>query len=250
LGALCPALRADFVCLGDARVPSGTPSTLTLAFDACACCPSATCAVTVDDRARVVRVETGLCPDPCACDACVTPVVDCALPALARGTWTVEAQGHPAFLLTVEAAATGAPPSSACVMFASADSCAESAPLRGRPMRVAEACVEGRSTGLGEHEVVLVDDCGGCARDGTCVVTATERLTDDLPPGRDVRVEASLYDGACDGACPPACFERRRRCRIPAGVPGTTDRVFVPGLPPLLYDVGGGARACVGSAAP
>ena len=108
--------------------------------------------------------------------------------------------------------------------------------LAGQPQRVTRACVREVVGSPGRLEVDLHDTCGGCEREGPCVVEEVERLTFDLPPGRDLRVVARRYGGACDGACPEVCMPQTRTCVMPPLDPSGFHRVIIEGGPIVTLD--------------
>lgn len=239
-GLACPAVRADFACFESYALPVGRTSTIALSFDTCACCAETECAVAVDPASRSLRLTTTLCPDPCDCATCNTPVAACEIPALAAGTWRVEVNGETAFEVRAEEDAPGAiaePP--ACIELADDDACTGAADILAAPLRrAARACARPVSDSTQRWEVELGDDCGGCERDSTCTVSATPRSTDDLPPGFDLTVENRGYWGACDGACPEICMPYTRTCALPP-LPAGLHRLSVAGGPTLLFESGG-----------
>lgn len=240
-GLRCEPVRADFACLESFVVPAGRPSVLPLSFDVCACCAQTECGVSVDTAGRTVRVTTTLCPDPCDCATCNTPLAQCELPALAAGTWTLEVNGGAAMTLPVVRDEPGLiPPPPACVDFAAADGCtaAEGVLRATQPQRATRACVRPTVDSSQRYELDLYDECGGCDRESTCTVEVTERLTDDLPAGSDVRVRARRYAGACDGACPEICMPHTRTCAIPPFDASGLTRVIVEGGPSFTFTAG------------
>ncbi|MBX3251374.1 MAG: hypothetical protein KF901_29625 [Myxococcales bacterium] len=242
---LCPAVRASFTCLESFVAPANERFELPVSFDECGCCAEATCGVDVDVRSRTLHLTTGLCPDPCDCDACHTPVARCAVPGLPRGDWRVEVNGAPAFVLPVSDADFFVPPPPACMRYAEDDGCDASDPISsGRPDPITEVCVDlDRASARGHVAWAVNDGCGGCAREGICGAVVMERLTDDLPPGGDIFLEPRRYFGACDGACPPACFETEQLCPLPTLDPGGFYRVYVHGALVFSFTEGQG-RAC------
>lgn len=225
---VCAETRGDFTCLESFTALAERPFVLPVSFDTCGCCAETSCSVAVDRGAQTLRLTTGLCPDPCDCDACITPVAECAVPALPAGEWRVEVNGDDAFFLPVDFEDSLIPPSPACVTYAEPDSCEPSDPLSGRPEPISEVCVRPDFL-TGGHVAHLVNDCGTCDREGPCLATVMERLTDDLPPGGDIFLMPMRYFGACDGACPPVCIETTRECPLPELMPGGVYRVFVHG---------------------
>lgn len=55
----------------------------------------------------------------------------------------------------------------------------------------------------------------------------TERLTDDPPPGGDIRLSPTRYFSACAGDCPAICIETERQCPLPTLLPRDVYRVYV-----------------------
>ncbi|UJR84602.1 hypothetical protein [Sandaracinus amylolyticus] len=243
-GLTCAPTRADFVCLESIVVPAATPFTLPLAFDTCGCCAQTECAVVdVTRDSRTVRLVTTLCPDPCDCDACNTPIAQCEIPGLPAGEWLVEVNGAPAMVLPV--ASPHHTNGRTCVDFAEDDECTRGREvLEGRPMRPSRACVRRGFGGESHDELDLVEECGTCDRESTCEVRVVPRLTDDLPPGSDLHVTANRYLGACDGVCPPVCIENTRTCPLPSLPPGDVNRVFVDGEPILTFTSGESEVVC------
>ena len=70
------------------------------------------------------------------------------------------------------------------------------------------------------------------------------RLTDDLPPGGDLRVDPRVFFPGCELACPPVCMERTRECTTPELTPGDVYRVFVGDELALTFTAGEGGRVC------
>ena len=243
-GLFCPLLRANGVCLENTPVPAGRPFELPFQLDTCGCCPSTECAVGVDPATRTLRVTTTFCADPCACAACNPAVARCAFPALDAGTWTLEVNGEPASRLAVGEEPGLVPAPAACIDFAELTTCESATPLDGAPQRATDVCVS--SDRAQRHIVSLVDTCGGCTLEGPCVVTVEKRVTDDLPPGNEIRVSATRYENACMTACLAVCMETTRTCILPPLVEGETQRVFVEGRPPFVFVSGRDVRACSG----
>jgi hypothetical protein len=243
-GLLCPVLRANGVCLEDARIAAGRAFELPFQLDTCGCCPATECAVGVDAATRTLRVTTTFCADPCDCAACNPAVARCAFPALDAGTWTLEVNGEPASRLEVDDGPGVVPAPAACIDFAEDNGCDTGDPLGGAPQRATDVCVT--SDRAQRHVVSLVDACGGCSLEGPCVVTVEKRFTDDLPSGNEIRVSATRYENACMPACPEVCMETTRTCILPPLVEGETQRVFVEGRPPFVFVSGREVRACSG----
>jgi hypothetical protein len=243
-GLRCPLARAEWACFESFLIPPDRPFELPLSIDACDCCPMSECAVTVDAASRMLRATTTLCPGLCDCVACNPAVARCQVPGLSQGVWTVEVNGTIAMRLPVADDPGLVPSPPACVDFAEADACTGEGVLEGSRQRASRVCV---TSGFDDRLVLRIDDdCGTCDREGPCTVTAEPRLTDDLPPGTDLRVVASRFFGACDGACPPACFETSRTCVIPPLPPGEVHRVFVEGVAPFTFVSGSGVDVCSG----
>jgi hypothetical protein len=228
-GPACEPRRADWTCLVESFLaPANEPFELPVTFDTCGCCPSTTCGVEVDRGAQVLRLSSGLCNDDvCDCAGCNAPTARCAVPPLPRGDWTVEVNGAPAFVLPVEEEISLVPPPPACVRYAAPDvSCEPSDPLDAQPEPTSEVCIAQVPTSS-RLVARLVNDCGGCASEGTCTAVVTERFTDDLPPGGEIRLSPTRYFSACGGACPPVCIETERECPLPTLIPGGFYRVYV-----------------------
>lgn len=242
-GLRCPLARADWACVEPFPIAPGRPFTLPVTLDACGCCPTSECAVSVDAPARVLRITTSLCDDVCDCVACFPAVAACEVPALRAGAWTVEANGALAMELTVGDEA-GDLPRAACTHFAEADGCTREGVLDGRLQRADRVCVAPSPDG--GHVVRVTDSCGNCDLEGPCSVLARARRTDDLPSGTDLTVLARRYAGACIGECADVCTETTRTCVLPRLEPGETHRVFVEGGPTLTFVSGSGDEVCVG----
>lgn len=226
-GAACETRRADWTCLDSFAARSGQPFELPVTFDTCGCCPSTTCAVDVDRGAQVLRLTSGLCNDDvCDCDGCLAPTARCEIPPLSEGNWRVEVNGDPAFVLPVSDDDFAPPP--ACVRYAApgGDLCEPTDPLDSQPEHVDSVCIAGVATSS-RHVARLVNECGGCESAGVCTAVVTERLTDDLPAGGDIRLSPTRYFSACGGACPPVCIETERACPLPQLLAGGFYRVFV-----------------------
>ncbi|WP_157068561.1 hypothetical protein [Sandaracinus amylolyticus] len=238
-GLTCAPTRADFACLESFAVPAGRDFTLPLAFDTCGCCAQTECAVVdVTRDSQTLRLVTALCPDPCDCDACNTPIAQCEIPALPPGEWLVEVNGAPAMRLPVVDEELPLPPGG-CIDFAEDDACTRGPGVfEGRAMRPSRACVRRGIGGTSHDELDLTEECGTCDRESTCEVRVMTRLTTDLPPGSDLHVTAGRYVGGCDGICPPVCIENTRTCALPSLPPGDVNRIFVDGSPILTFTSG------------
>lgn len=245
--SVCPLLRADASCL-ETAIFAGQPFELPFQYDTCGCCIETSCSVLVDERTRTLRLTTGLCPDPCDCDACITPRGTCSVPAIsedAAGQWTVEVNGTAAFTTYVaprEIPSEPVPPT--CATYAEIDECGGARPdFTTGPVR-GDICVEAvhhadRTT------LRVVDPCWDCGRlDSSCTVTVHERLTDDLPPGYDIDLHARDYWTACDVDCPAVCIPHTRECDVPALDPSAYNRVFVDGEYVTAYVAGGPSAPC------
>ena len=240
-GFLCEPVRADFSCLPGDTFPAGEAFDLPYAFDGCGCCTESECAVDVDPAARTLRLTTTLCPDPCDCAVCATPTGSCRVPALEPGTWTLEANGEPAMRLEARAPEPGfVPPPPTCVDYAQVDEC-RGDPLDSTPMNVDQVCVGPR---FDRTVLELLNRCGSCERESSCAVALEPRLTDDLPPGGDLRVDPRVFFPGCELACPPVCMERTRECTTPELTPGDVYRVFVGDELALTFTAGEGGRVC------
>jgi hypothetical protein len=246
-GLFCPLFPASAVCLESGLLPARRPFELSFQLDACGCCPGSECAVDVAPASRTLRVTTTLCADPCDCAACNAAFARCAFPALEPGTWTLEVNGEPASRLEVDDGTSLVPAPPACTDFAAVSPCDSATPLDGPAQRATDACVS--SDFAMRHEVRLIDSCGGCTLEGPCVVTVEKRLTDDLPPGNEIRVSASRYENACMPGCLAVCMETTRTCLLPPLVEGETQRVYVEGLAPFTFVSGARVSACASDGA-
>jgi hypothetical protein len=217
-------------------MPAGIPFDLPFQFDGCACCAATSCDVAVDASSRTLRVGTHLCPDSCDCDACNTPRGTCSVPALpldSVGQWTVEVNGTAAFVIGVADAfdpTVGPPPG--CATYAEPDSCGRTPDFTMGPIR---GSVEHRR--LADRDVlVLTHDCWPCGDiDSECEAIVAPRLTDDLPPGGEITLDARHYSTACDVLCTDDCVAHERECALPPLVPGDVYRVRVDGEVVLTF---------------
>jgi hypothetical protein len=243
---MCPLVRADVACMEGVAAAPGVPFILPLAFDACGCCVESECRVEV--RGDTVHLTTTLCPDPCDCDGCVLPEVDCAIPALREGVYEVVVNGAPAFSFPVAADSGIVPSPPICDRFAQEDECRLSDRLPDvSGWRPDSVCVETRaaSTRSGNDPVVVQvgSDCWGCGDlMGPCVVTVEPRFTDDLPPGGEIRVRPSTFPTECDVDCPAVCIAAQLDCFVPPLTDGDFYRVWLDGEAMLSFvagDVGG-----------
>lgn len=240
----CPPTRADWACFDDAfAAPVGTPFELPVQLDTCACCAETECVVEADDASRTLRLTTALCPDPCDCDACFLPVVECEVPPLREGDWTVVANGAEAFTLPVTDEEPFTPP--ACATFAQEDSCALDERIETVPFPPEQICVAEHRL-VDRAEVSLVRSCPDCAQlDGPCNVALHPRFTDDLPPGGDLHIDAATgHTTDCDVDCPAVCVERTQRCISPRLNDGEFYRVFYDGRVVGSFTAGTGAASC------
>lgn len=233
-GSECGLLRPDSLCIEGALPRAGEPFELPLLFhNRCYCEEVAHCDVTVDRARRTIVAETRFCEQPAACFACVPDVTaTCSVPALEPGDWALEVNGAPATELEI------APPTApefmvaGCTALASPSPCggAPSLALPGAQSQIETFCI----SRLGTSERYLLDlreSCYPCPSAlGTCGVVSELRLTDDLPHGYDLHIDARHFDDGCDGACPPGCFERQRDCITPELEPGATYRVIQNGV--------------------
>lgn len=227
-GPSCEPRRADWTCLESFVAPADAPFELPVTFDTCGCCPSTSCGVDVDRGARVLRLTSGLCNDDvCDCAGCIAPTARCEIPSIPAGDWTVEVNGDPAFVLPVSHEDVFVAPPPACVRYAAPETaCEPSDPLDSQIEPVSEVCIAQVPTSS-RHVARLMNDCGGCASEGVCTAVVMERLTDDLPPGGDIRLSPTRYFSACGGACPPVCIETERECPLPQLLAGGFYRVYV-----------------------
>ena len=241
---MCPAVRADATCLESFLVEPGRAFELPVAFDTCVCCGESECHVAVDHVSQRIWLTTALCPDPCDCDACITPTAACEVPALETGTWAVEVNGAEAFELPVLEDSGFAPPPPACATYAEPDVCSPSSPLGGMPVVADGVCVvEGHASG--ETRIELERDCGGCDLvPGPCEVSVEPRYTDDLPEGGEIRVNVTEYRTACTVACTEECMRTRRTCLVPPLTRGHFYRVWVADTVMTSFTSGASTRAC------
>lgn len=236
----CPEVRADATCLESFALEAHRPFVLPFQFDGCGCCVETECFVRADEATRTLSLTTHLCPDPCDCDACITPTGGCSVPALTElGQWTVEVNGTVAFAIGVVDSSDPihAPAPPGCVTYAEIDECGGAVPdLTTGPVH-GSVC---RSTrGDGREVLLLTDECWGCGDlDSSCTAIASPRLTDDLPPGADITLTARQYGTNCDVDCPGACIRHTRECALPELVRGEHYRVLVDGEVALSF-VGG-----------
>lgn len=248
-GALtCPARRADLTCLEAFVVEPGVPFELPVSFDACACCAEAQCRVEsagIELGEPTLRLRTGLCPDPCLCAACNQPQATCEVPPLDAGVWNVVVNDAPAFRLPVSDGVFERPPPT-CVAYAEEDVCRRGdGPVDGTGWRPREVCAARRG-GAPERTVLeLTSDCWGCGDlDAPCIVSLEPRLTDDLPPGGELRVSPRLHPTACDVDCPAICEPHTTECQVPPLEPGHFYRVWVDGEVFVSFTAGEDARTC------
>lgn len=245
----CPLARADASCLESFAIQAGRAFELPFQYDGCGCCVATSCDVSVDAASRTLRLATGLCADPCDCDACITPRGTCAVPPLpvsALGQWTVEVNGTVAFGIGVvdasDPTATPAPPG--CATYAERDECGGAVPdLTTGPVRGA-ICVE--VADRAERRVLrLHATCWSCGMlDSACDALLLPRFTDELPPGADIQLHARDYATACDVDCPGVCLEHVRECDFPRLEAGSYYRVFVDGEEQLAFVEGEPSRPC------
>lgn len=243
---LCPEARADATCLRSFFAPAATPFELPVAFEGCACCADAECRAEPDFATQTLRLTTTLCPDPCDCDACNIPTALCEVPALPEGDWDVVVNGSHAFTLPVLFDSGLVPLPPACATFASPDFCAFDEEITLIPSRPSTICV-GPSSPYGNREmnIQMSFECPSCGElNGTCVVIAEPRYTDDLPPGGELRIISTLHVTDCDVDCPPECSLRVQDCWVPPLVEGEFYRVWLGDSIVSSFTVGGGAVAC------
>jgi hypothetical protein len=227
----CPIARADASCLESFAIPAGLPVELPFQFDGCGCCIETQCAVSVDAAARVLSLETHLCPDPCDCDTCITPTGTCSVPPLpldALGEWTVRVNGTSAFRIgVIDPFDPVAPPPPGCATYAEIDDCGGAQPdFTMGPVR---GCVEHHRPS-DRDTLVLYEACGTCGEiPSACDASLLPRFTADLPPGADIQLHARRYFTGCDVDCPDVCIEQRFECALPPLAPGEYYRVFVDG---------------------
>ncbi len=243
----CPLLRADASCLESFQIIAGRPFELPFQYDTCGCCIETSCDVVVDEADRTLRLSTGLCPDECDCDACITPRGSCAVPPIreaAAGQWTVEVNGTDAFRIgVVPSDVSVEPPPHACATYAEPDPCGGRPDFTTGPVR-GDVCVE-----VAEHAdrtaLAVIDFCATCSDvDAACNVTVFERLTDDLPFGYDIELHAGTYTSSCALACPDVCEVHARECDVPALDPSAYNRVMIDGEVVTTYGPGVARTAC------
>jgi len=244
----CPEVRADATCLESFAIQANAPFVLPFQFDGCGCCIETECEVRADEATRTIALTTHLCPDPCDCDACITPTGGCSVPALTElGQWTVEVNGTVAFAIGVVDLSDPihTPPPPGCATYAEVDECGGATPdLTTGPVR-GSVCRAGSSSGDLRQVLRLTDPCWGCGDlDSSCAAIVAPRLTDDLPPGGDITLTARRYGTNCDVDCPGVCIEHTRECDLPPLVAGEYYRVIVDGEVALSFVEGEPMAAC------
>ncbi|MFO0714589.1 MAG: hypothetical protein U0353_32410 [Sandaracinus sp.] len=228
----CPLERPLASCFESFAIPAGQPTSLPFEMAGCGCCIQTACEVSVDEAARVVHLTTTACPDACRCDACNVPRGSCELPPLhTLGAWTVEANGVPGFSIGVVEVSdpTFAPPPPGCASYAEPDTCGGAPPdFTAGPERGAVCLAR---DAIGSRLVLsMTRSCTTCGRlDSSCDVILEPRLTDDLPPGGELRLTVRDYATACDIDCPGACIPHVRECVLPPLTNGDYYRVWVDG---------------------
>lgn len=223
----CPATRPDTTCLASFQVAPDRELFLPYDFDACGCCVETECVTSVDEAQRTIAIDTTLCPDVCDCDACGATHGSCRVPPLAEGTWTVVANGVPAFELPVLADSALIPPPPGCASYADADPCGGALPFAGRVLGEG-VCWAPRASTSTLDVLTVVDTCAGCSdAAGPCYATLEPRLTDDLPPGGDLHLVVEQYRTNCELNCPPVCTPLEHTCVVPALVRGDFYRVYL-----------------------
>ena len=244
----CPLLRPDATCLESFALIAGRPFELPFQYDTCGCCIETSCDVAMDVGARTLRLSTGLCPDPCDCDACVTPRGTCAVPAIpvsATGQWTVEVNGTVAFSIGVVEDEPGLVPGpSGCATYAEIDECGGGVPSLTTGPVTGDICVHVQDR-FDRRVLTLESRCWSCGQiDSECRAIVSERLTDDLPAGGDITLHARDYWTACDVDCPEVCIDHVRECDLPPLDPGSFYRVFVDGRLVHSFVEGGASTTC------
>ncbi len=240
----CELTRPDVSCFESFLIAPRRAFELPFAFDTCGCCIETECAVTVDAATRTLSLSTTLCPDPCDCDACVTPTGTCAVPPLEEGLWRVVVNDFTAFELPVAEDGGLVPPPPACASYAEVDSCTPAFPLSSLPPPT-DVCVTTAPLRSTLDVLRVHEPCGSCGRlAGPCYASLTPRLTDDLPPGGDIRIASTEYGTACDIDCPGVCVPQDRDCVVPSLVPGDFYRVFLDGVQHETFVAGGPRTAC------
>lgn len=241
----CEPLRPDVSCFESFLVQPGRAFELPFSFDTCGCCIETECAVSVDTATHTLSLTTTLCPDPCDCDACITPTGTCSIPPLEEALWRVDVNGFTAFELPVAGDGGLVPPPPACASYADVDRCEPAFPLSGVPFMLGEVCVELGASRSTLDVVRIHDPCGTCTfLDGPCYAALTPRLTDDLPPGGDLHIAGTEYGTACDVDCPAVCVPRDHECIVPPLVRGDFYRVFVGDEPHGTFVAGEPSAAC------
>ena len=245
LPLMCPVVAADALC-GFLPMQAGIRQTLPLTFDTCACCARTECDVRVDPASLRIELTTTLCPDPCDCDTCEAPTVECALPPLPPGEWRVSINGAPAFEVPfVEGSIEATPP--LCVTRAVQDECRPSSVFGVlEPWRAGSLCAAAASDSFAPSKIEVFGDCAPCAfLQGPCTASMSERLTDDLPPGADLYVDVQMYPTTCDVDCPAICQAGSQTCITPRLQPGHFYRVFTDeGALIGSFVAGSGERGC------
>lgn len=242
---MCPLVAADAFC-GYLPLQAGRRQILPLTFDTCACCAETECDVRVSPASRSIELTTTLCPDPCDCDTCEAPTVECELPPLPPGEWRVSINGAPAFELPfVEGSIEATSP--LCLTRAAEDACAPSSVFGVLEAWNAGAlCAEAARGSFAPSQIEIFGDCAPCAfLQGPCTASMSERFTDDLPPGADLHVDLQMYPTTCDVDCPAVCTTGSQTCVTPPLRPGHFYRVFT-GDDALIgsFVAGTGERGC------
>ena len=247
---MCAPDRANASCSPGPAAEAGRPFVLPVSFATCGCCPRATCTVDAVPRSNTILLTSGLCPDPCDCDGCgPPPEALCDVPALPAGNWDVVVNGVPAFTLPVRRLDEGAP---WCATFADADACDTDGQILARTSVPDRVCVRERAGFSPEQaSLELMWSCPSCADlFGPCDVTVEPRLTDDLPPGAEIFVNATMHVTECDVACDPVCTERTRECFMPPLQPGDLYRVWFEGRVMHHFVAGESEETCGSVALP
>ena len=147
------------------------------------------------------------------------------MPALERGIWSVVVNDAPAFALPVMEDSGLVPPPPTCVRYAEPDRCDDRDTLTLSEAPASSVCAEHAPDG--SFRLRLRHDCWDCHDlEGPCLVVLEPRLTDDLPPGGELRVISTSHATECDVDCPGVCLPGERTCPTPPLVAGELYRVW------------------------
>jgi len=244
----CGEVRGVATCLEGFLIPPDEPFTLPVLFPGCGCCPETECVTSVDVAAREVHLTTGVCPDPCDCDGCWPIVGGCDVPPLSLGVWTVLANGVEAFELPVEHDSGVVPPPNMCSTYAADDWCSDRGALPGTPIprgELSEVCLTPVfTTGL-PSSLTLTRTCWPCGSVlSVCNAVLEERVTRDLPPGGEIRLDPRDYATGCLISCTDECIPGEIECEVPALTPGEYYRVWLGDEVVLDFTAGSDAPTC------